>query len=41
MGVLQGGESPVFVTLHLQHKWGKVIGVGVHIYVFVDQNKIE
>ena len=24
---------PVVFTPHAQHKWGKVIGVGVHIYM--------
>ena len=32
-----------FITPHAQREQGKVIGVGVHIYVymFVDQKKFE
>ena len=32
-----------FITPHTQHKRGKVISVGVHIYVyiFVDKKKFE
>ena len=32
-------DRPV-VTPHAQRERGKVIGVGVHVYMFVDQKKI-
>ena len=30
----------LFITPHAQRKRGKVIGCGVHIYMFVDEKKI-
>ena len=32
--------ASVFVTPHAQREQGKVIGCGVHIYMFVDEKKV-
>ena len=35
------GSFVVVITPHTQREWGKVIGVGVHVYVCGPRKKIE
>ena len=31
---------PSFINSHAQHKWGKVISVGVHIYIHISESAV-
>ena len=41
MNLEAAGSSGIFITPHAQRERGKVISVGVHNYMFVDQKNLN